>query len=242
MQFYIFFSELKNRVLLVLLSWIFTIAICYNYKKNLLFFIFYSNNKIFSDNCFYFITTDVTDILSIYLTLSYFVTNQLTFIYFIYNIVIFISPGLYEFEYKKLKTIIKILSFIILINFFITNKLFLPTFWDFFSNFQEVNNNIPIYFEAKLTEYVDFYIFLYYSSGSVCILYILFYCNIHYSNCDLNILRKLKKPILLLCFLIATIITPPDIFSQITIGLGFFILTEVLIIAFILKNKIQKNL
>merc|ERR1712154_410336 len=27
--------------------------------------------------------------------------NQLTFIYFIYNIVIFISPGLYEFEYKK---------------------------------------------------------------------------------------------------------------------------------------------
>lgn len=232
-----FFKEIKNRFILTLFSWFFTLATCYIYKKNLLFFIFHSNNKIFIDNCFYFITTDVTDVLAIYLTLSCFITNQLTFVYIVYNVIIFISPGLYEFEHNKIKTIVKLLLFVIFSNLYFTNEFFLPIFWSFFYNFQVTDTSIPMYFEAKITEYVDFYIFLYYSSGVIFLFYTLCYYLMNYLIYDTNLFKKLKKTMLVSCFILATLVTPPDILSQVIVGLLLFILNECIVIILIFKMK-----
>ena len=147
-------NEIKNRIILITFSWIFALFIAYNNKKQLLFLTFYSNNKIYLDKNFYFITTDITDLLASYLTISYFLTNQLILIYALYNIIIFLAPGLYNFEYNKIKTKLKIILFIICFCFLFTNCSLLPTFWNFFSNYIITNDNVPVYFEAKITEYI----------------------------------------------------------------------------------------
>ena len=71
---------------------------------------------------------------------------------------IFISPGLYEFEYDKIKAMLISLLLVIVINYYLTNMIVLPTFWNFFFNFQKETGHVPVYFEDKLTEYVNFYI------------------------------------------------------------------------------------
>ena len=179
--------------MLIIFSWIFTLFVSYNKSKQLLFLTFYYNNKIYLDKNFYFITTNITDLLSSYLKISYFLTNQLLSIYILYNVVIFLAPGLYNLEYNKIKSKLKIVSFIMYFCFLFTNRALLPTFWNFFNSYILVNKNVPIYFEAKITEYIHLYIFIYYTIMFICIIYLLFYYAINLFKHNYVFFRKSKK-------------------------------------------------
>jgi len=79
-----YFLEIKNRLILLLLTWFSTISASYLYKETLLFIIvqpksFTSLNEDLA--FFYFIFTDITEILSTYLKLIMFLSTQIFFIY-----------------------------------------------------------------------------------------------------------------------------------------------------------------
>ena len=73
---YRYFFEIKSRILLIIISWIITILICYCYKEILLFLLVKLNVKLYSLNSFYFISTNLIDVFSVYLQLSYFISTQ----------------------------------------------------------------------------------------------------------------------------------------------------------------------
>jgi len=237
MKVYKILKEIQNRGILTIISWIFTFLIAYNNKKQLLFLTFYSNTKIYLDKNFYFITTDITDLLTSYLTISYFLTNQLVFLYALYNIGIFLAPGLYNFEYNKIKSKLKIILLIVCFCFLFTNWSLLPAFWNFFSNYIVTNNNVPVYFEAKITEYIHLYILLYYTSAFICISYSTLYYIINFFKCNFDFFKKTKKLMILTCFIVSTILTPPDIISQIIFGLILILINELLLFIVIFKTE-----
>lgn len=241
MKLYKIFAEIQNRTILTIFSWGFTLLISYKHKTNLLFMTLYFNANIYLDKNFYFITTDITDLLSSYLTLSYFFTNQFVMVYALYNITIFLAPGLYHFEYEKIKIKLKLIFFIICFCFILTNSTLIPTFWSFFGNYISTNNNVPVYFEAKITEYIHLYKFIYYSLVSICFVYLILYYTIHFFEQKLKLFKKLKKLTILMYFIIATITTPPDVLSQIFLGLFLIILNEILIFTIILKTKYKSD-
>jgi Sec-independent protein secretion pathway component TatC len=111
MNYYIYISEIKNRIFLLFLTWISTIFACYFYKEIILFYILNSTNgnKIEYTVMNYFIFTDVTEIFQIYMQLIFFISNQIILIYFFYHYLIFLSSGLYTFEYKKLYLFLQLL-------------------------------------------------------------------------------------------------------------------------------------
>ena len=234
--------EIQNRIILIILSWISTFLVAYNNKKQLLFLTIYFNNRIYLDKNFYFITTDITDLLTSYLTLSYFLTNQLVLIYALYSIRTFLAPGLYDFEYTKIRSKLRITLLIIFFCFLFTNQGILPTFWSFFNNYTKANNNVPIYFEAKINEYVDLYIFIYYTSAVICISYSILYYVINFYEYNFNFLKSAKKLMILACFIVSTVLTPPDIASQIAFGLLLIIMNEILtfIVIFKIEHKNYK--
>ena len=63
-----YIKELKNRVILIICSWSINVLISYCYKETLLFFTI----KFLSVEPLYFITTNVTEIITSYFYLSYF--------------------------------------------------------------------------------------------------------------------------------------------------------------------------
>jgi Sec-independent protein secretion pathway component TatC len=101
---YTYYLEIKNRFLLLFLTWISTVFVCYIYKEILLFscltkvYLFSQSNAIF-----YFIFTDVKEVFSVYLQLVFFVGYQVFIFYLISHSLAFISLGLYKFEYRYLK-------------------------------------------------------------------------------------------------------------------------------------------
>merc|ERR1712174_38543 len=90
-----------------------------------------------------------------------------------------ILPGLYNYEAKELKNIFSGLIF--------WYKFFIPATWNFFFNFQESSSykiiNTFFYFEFKMSEYIKFFIKLYF-------LHIL---TSHFFSFLVNFFNKLKK-------------------------------------------------
>lgn len=235
-----YFNEIKNRFILICLSWLCTIVICYCYRQNILFLTLYFNDKIFADNYFYFTTTGITDLFTCYFKLSYMYTNILTLIYIIYNVIIFMSPGLYEYEYYRVKKYLYIILFLLISSWVLTNNYFLPILWEAFYTFQYKYNNVHIFFEAKLLEYVKFYVYINYLSINMYSIYLIFYFILESITNNLIIsINKIKKIILISCFLIATIITPPDIISQIIVGTCLLLFNELTLILVILKKNLK---
>ena len=151
-----YFKEIKNRIFLVLISWLISVLISYYYKETLLFLT--TKTLINNNKPLYFIATNLTEIITTYIQLSYFTATQFTLIMFIYHLFIFLNPSLYKFESVLLKLYISrsiILGVLSLISLTI---YIIPFVWNFFLSFQYSQNSINLYFEGKINEYIKFYI------------------------------------------------------------------------------------
>lgn len=93
-----YFLEVKNRVVLLLLTCISTLYISYIYKEIVLFFIVQPSLRIKTKKelaFFYFIFTNVTEVLTIYFELFQFLAIHIIFISAIYHCFIFLSPAFF---------------------------------------------------------------------------------------------------------------------------------------------------
>ena len=96
--------EARNRLFLLLFNGLSTITIACLYKENLLFSLTYQSIlKLKSQpaEILYFIFTNVTEMISVYISGAFFLSYQILFIYFIYQIFIFLSPAFFNTEYSR---------------------------------------------------------------------------------------------------------------------------------------------
>lgn len=83
---------------------------CYLFKETLLYLFIKLTLNYDNNNSFYFLTTNITEVFIAYINLSYFITNQIIILFICYQVFIFITPGLYKFEYVYLKTIFIVIT------------------------------------------------------------------------------------------------------------------------------------
>jgi sec-independent protein translocase protein TatC len=235
MNYYIYYLEIKNRTILLLITWLFTAFICYLYKEVLLFFILNSTNAFKSpfenqNVSNYFIFTDVTEIFYVYLDLAIFISNQTILFNFFYHFLMFLSPGLYKFEYNNLYFLIKLSFSIFIFSIVVLNLFLMPLSWQFFLNFQNNSfNSIPFFFEAKVSEYLAYYINLYYLclfNGQFSLLLLIYVSS--FSN-NVMIIKKLRKIFYFIFVVIATLTTPPDVVSQLVLSFILILIYEIII-------------
>jgi sec-independent protein translocase protein TatC len=238
---YTYYLEIKNRFLLLFLTWISTVFVCYIYKEILLFscltkvYLFSQSNAIF-----YFIFTDVKEVFSVYLQLVFFVGYQVFIFYLISHSLAFISLGLYKFEYRYLKQMFYSGFFFWVVSFMLLNQILLPISWNFFLSFQSLTS-FNLYFEAKLNEYLNFYIFFYYICTFYCQISIILVFFFDYINTNLDLIRKFRKLFYYFSFFFSTLVTPPDVSSQILFSFAIIIIYEILIVFNIFKLFIKKR-
>ena len=109
---------------------------------------------------------------------------------------------------------------------------------EFFFNFQEMvfHNQLNVYFESKLSEYLIFYKNIDKISNIFCQIFTCLFVYINQIENYLKIIKEYKKIIYFFLFFITTLITPPDIFSQITLGSFIIISYEIFIISVLYFN------
>jgi len=238
MNIYKYYLEIKNRLILTMITWVSIILVSYYFKEFLLFV--FTKSNLYSS---YFIFTDVTEVFSVYLVIIFFISNQIRGLYCLYHVFIFISLGLYSSEYKYLIFVYKTSMFFFLLSCSVFNKFIFPLSWDFFSGFQNFTllQSPNLHFEAKLSEYLTFYIVFYY----VCIFYFQIFTGLvvffNHIKKEITLLKNLRKVFYYFFIIFSTLITPPDVFSQLFISFSIIINYEILVLYIITKNYIEKN-
>lgn len=238
-----YYKEIKNRFKLMLFAWLNCLNICYYYKEKILLILV--NSNIFSletSNKPYFIFTNITEIFYIYLEVVVFISNQIASIILFYQIFMFLSSGLYHFEFTKLKLIFQTFFISWIFCSVTLFKLLVPLSWDFFLSFQENLTSIqliPLFFEAKLSEYLQYFICLYY----ICLTSCQFFTILIIVSTKLNNrLKKILRKLFYLIFMVfSTIITPPDVLSQVIISSILILVYELLIFIKEIKISMAKN-
>jgi sec-independent protein translocase protein TatC len=233
MKNYLF--EIKNRSILIFLACAFTALSCYIYKDVLLFLILMPETN--------FIFTNVTEVFSVYINLVIFVSNQVFLIFLATHFFYFIAPALYKEEYFYAHSFMKLnLVAWFLVVGFLANILVSLT-WNFFLSFQNfsldgLSGLNSLYFEAKLSEYLDFYVYTYYA----CLFYFLILLVIVLSLINLKprYFKKFRKLYYYFLILVATLLSPPDIYSQIIISTISIFCYEIILIIFYYTILIRK--
>lgn len=237
--------EIKNRVFLLFISHIFLVLIAYYYKEILLFLIVSKQNSDIGELNFYnvdlpfhFIFTDVTEVFSVYINLVIFISTQVTAVLFCYHTFLFLSPAMFSKEYKFLLLFIKVIFFIWFLSTLAANLIIIPVTWNFFLSFQDLitSKSFNVHFEAKLSEYVRFYISIYY----ICSLYFQLFVSIfflfNYINTKINSIKKFRKMYYFGFVVFSTTISPPDVASQILLSFFFILAYELALFIFLIKT------
>lgn len=237
----IYLLEIRNRFFFVLVSLFSVLFISYIYKEILLFLILkpFSIKDMNSNLCiFYFIFTDLTEILSVYLKLIFFITAQITIFYFIYHCFIFFSPAFFKKEYSFCSNLIITCFTIWLFSLIIVNYYLIPLSWKFFFSFHTIVSAkfISLHFEPRIKEYLSFCLSIYYNFILYSQLFVLlFIVNSNY-NYNIKLIKKYRKFYYFIFVVFSTFLSPPDIFSQLIISFGLIIVYEFSIIMLIIQK------
>lgn len=239
-SFYKYYLEIRNRILLILFTWVSLLAICYYLKESLLF-VFINSNKYYNNvnTLPYFIFTNVDEIFYVYLRLVVFIANQITFLMILYHILMFLTLGLYHSEYKQVRSVLIIFIIAWLCSVILLKKFIIPLSWSFFLSFQTTDNYLQpasFFFEAKILDYFDYFTGFYYIcmiNGQLLALLMLFLNKISKKT---ETIRTFRKLFYLVFIIFSTITTPPDVFSQILVSSILIVIYELLIFSKYLKN------
>lgn len=238
--YYKYYLEIKNRILLLFVTWISLLAVCYSFKEPLLF-IFINSNKYYNElnNLSYFIFTNVGEIFYVYLQLVFFVANQITVCMLLYHCLMFLALGLYNSEYIQLQSTFKLFITIWLLSVILLKEFVVPFSWSFFLSFQNTNSSLQptsFFFEAKIIEYVNYFTSLYYICLINCQMLAILTLIINRASKQKETIQSFRKLFYFVFIIFSTLTTPPDVASQIIMSFSLIIIYELLIFIRYLKT------
>lgn len=236
-------TELRSRIIHSLLFFIFAFVFCYTFKDDIYNLITYplvsilQNNHISNKLIYTKITEAFTSTISITLSSALFISIP----YFAIELWLFITPALYKNEKKYFFPYILITPILYLSGVIFCYFLVLPQTFDFLISFANGKKATPLILQAKITEYIDLTITLLNAFGICFLLPIFLILLIKFNIIERQSLIKLRKYAIILIFIIAAILTPPDVISQILLAIPLMLMYELSIILTRTKTKEKKN-
>ncbi len=162
--------------------------------------------------------------------------------FFLTQIYLFLSPALYKKEKKMILLVFFFSPFLFFLGSIFAYYFLLPVTFEFFLSFElpslTDSTQIPIQLETKISDYLNFVINIFFSFGIAFQLPILLLFLIRSGFITTNDLQVKRKYWIVAIFIIAAILTPPDVVSQISLAIPMIFLFEIVI----LIGKKNKNL
>jgi sec-independent protein translocase protein TatC len=153
----------------------------------------------------------------------------------------FISPALYEKERKYAKAFVSIASLLFFLGVLFGYFIIIPMSVNFFATFTvspEIKNDINVqsYISMIKTSVI--------ASGLIFEMPIIIYFLSKVGLVTPTFLRKYRKYAIVLILILAAIVTPPDVVSQVIVSIPLLVLYEISIFisAAVLKNKEKEKL
>lgn len=222
--------ELKIRLTQIFIFFVIIFVVCYSYSAEIYRFFVTPLADVISTNNHKVIYTGLTEAFFTYIKISAFCALMLNMPIIAFHIYQFIAPGLYDYERKIAGMIIIMAPMLFWLGAIAVFYLVIPNAWQFFLSFELTNEQLPLLLEAKISEYLNLVMHLIIAFGCAAELpIILIILNLmHIISCDFLVTKR--RLAIVIIFIIAGIITPPDVLSQISLAIPMVLLYEISIL------------
>ena len=141
----------------------------------------------------------------------------------------FIAPGLYSKEKRAFLPFILATPLFFILGASFVYYMVIPLAWDFFLSFEQFAGNgiLPMQLEPKVDEYLSLIMRLIIAFGICFELPVLIVLLTKVGLTNSKSLKNKRKYAVLIAFVVAAVITPPDVISQILLAVPIIVLYEI---------------
>ena len=233
-------TELRKRLLWSFVYIIIVFVICFYFADSLFAFLAKPLVELMdTEKGQGFIYTALQEAFFTELKIAFFFALFFSFPLIAIQIWKFIAPGLYSNEKRAFLPFLIATPVLFFAGGSMVYYLIAPIAWRFFLSYQNLNSTgIPIRLEAKMGEYLSLMMQFIFAFGLAFQLPVVLSLLAKAKIVNYNSLKKFRKYAIVIAFLSAAFLTPPDPFSQISLALPIIILYE---ISIYLAKIIEKN-
>lgn len=227
-----FFEEVKYRCVFILISFLSCFCVAYYYSIE--FLVILTNPllaKALNGSSYNtFIFTNVSDVFMTNLDIALLFGTLSAFFMSLINLYLFLIPGLYGFEKRKLKAFLNAFCFFFVIINCLCFHIFIPTIWAFFLGFEvsAQTSSFELNFEGRINEYISLLTHLLLVFNILLQIPLVLYFSLIVFEKPLKFFKKIRKILYFGILVLAGCFSPPDIYSMLFLFSFLFFIIEFL--------------
>ena len=238
-------TELRSRLIKSFIYLFFFFIVCYFFAENIYAFLVepYANAVRNDDINRRLIFTALHETFISYLKIAFFAAIFISSPIILLQIWKFVAPALYKNEKKALLPYLIATPTLFLLGGMLVYYLIMPLAIKFFLSFESPAsiNNLPIQLEAKVNEYLSLVMRLIFAFGLSFQLPVLLSLLARVGFIDSVYLKERRKYVVVIIFITAAILTPPDPITQIGLAIPLLLLYELSILSVKIIEKKNHN-
>ena len=179
------------------------------------------------------IFTDMTEVFFTQVKVAFFAALFVSFPFMANEMWKFVAPGLYKNEKSAFLPFLVLTPVLFFLGGALVYYMLMPVAWQFFLSFETMGGDgaLPIQLEAKVNEYLSLVMKLIFAFGISFELPLVLTLLARAGMVTADGLADKRKYSIVLAFVAAAILTPPDVISQVMLAVPVIILDEISILS-----------
>jgi len=232
-------TELRNRLLVCALFYVFASVGAYYFVEDIYHYLTLPLAKASELREHRLIYTGLTEAFFTYIKLSCFAGFIISFPVIAHQIYYFVAPALYKKEKKSLLPYLIAAPTLFMMGALLVYFYVMPLAWRFFVGFETSYAGVmPMVLEARVSEYLNLVISLIVGFGIAFQLPVVLLILTQVGVVSGKWLAEKRRFAIVIIFIAAALLTPPDVISQIALAIPLMLLYE---ISVLLCKKIDKT-
>ena len=227
--------ELRTRLIWAMVAFLICFAGCYYFSKDIYTFLARPLADILHEKTGQerrMIFTHLTEAFFTYLKVAMFGAGFISFPIIATQLWLFVAPGLYRSEKKALLPFLAATPILFFAGGALAYYVIFPMAWRFFLSFEipAGEGAMPIQLEAKVSEYLSLVMKLIFAFGIAFEMPVALTLMAKVGIIDSHGLKKYRRYSYVAMFVVAAVLTPPDVISQLGLAIPLIGLYEISIL------------